>query len=114
MMPTPAIGKDDLLQNLRNLETALRSEEVENLVAQEDQDTRQKFVAVRERVAVVVGKLENAQLADIADQLDRLSPQLNAGIANMKHALSSIENAIAIVNTASTVLSLAARVAELV
>jgi hypothetical protein len=114
MMPTPVIGKDDLLQNLRNLETSLRSEEVESLVVQQDQATRQKFVALREQVAVVVGKLENAQLADIADQLDRLSPQLNDGIVSLKQELSSIDNAIAIVNTAAIVLSLAARVAAVV
>jgi hypothetical protein len=114
MMPTPAMGKDDLLQTLRDLETALRSEEVENLITQQDRDTRQRFVALREQVAVVVGKLENAQLADIAGQLDRLSPQLNEGIANLKRELSSIDNAIAIVNTASTVLGLAASVAALV
>jgi hypothetical protein len=113
-MPRPAMGKDDLLQNLRDLETALGAEEVENLVAQQDQATRQRFVAVREHVAVVMGQLENAQLADIADQLDLLSPQLNDGIASLKHELSSIDNAIAIVNTASAVLSLAARVAAVV
>jgi hypothetical protein len=111
---TPTIGKDDLLQNLRDLESALRSDEVENLMAQQDEVTRQRFVALREQVGIVVGKLENAQLADIADQLDRLSPQLNAGIANLKRALTSIDDAMAIVNTASTVLTLATNVAALV
>jgi hypothetical protein len=114
MMLIPAMGKDDLLQNLRDLETSLGSEEVEDLVVQQDQATRQRFVALREQVTVVVGKLENAQLADIADQLDRLSPQLNDGIVSLKHELSSIDNAIAIINTASTVISLAASVAAVV
>ena len=42
------------------------------------------------------------------------SNQLNAGIANMKRALTSIDNAMAIVNTASIVLTLATNVAALV
>jgi hypothetical protein len=61
-----------------------------------------------------VGKIENAELADIAAQLDQLSPELNAGIAQVKQELMSVDNAIAIVNTASTVLGLAGRVAALV
>jgi hypothetical protein len=114
MTPPPAIGKDDLLQELRDLEMALGTAEVENLVAQEDELTRKKFVALREQVTVAVGTLENAQLADIAARLDQLSPELNVGIAQMKKALISGESAIAIINAASGVLGLAGRVAALV
>jgi uncharacterized phage infection (PIP) family protein YhgE len=114
MTPTPAIGKDDLLQELRDLETALGTAEVENLVAQEDEPTRRKFVALREQVTVTVGALENAQLADIAARLDQLSPDLNTGIAQLKKELKSVASAIAIINAASGVLGLAGRVAALV
>jgi|SRR5215469_7605248 len=111
---TPAIGRDDLLQELRDIETALSTAEVEDLVAQEDEPTRRQFVALREQVTVEVGKLENARLEDIAAKLDQLAPELNAGIARTKQELKSVDNAIAIINAASGVVGLVARVASLV
>ncbi len=114
MTPTPAIGKDDLIQKLRDLETSLGTAEMESLMGQADEATRKAFVAQRQRVSITLGKLENAQLADIVGQLGQLAPQLNAGIAKMQQELAAINNAIAIVNTVSTVLSLAARVVAVV
>ena len=114
MTPIPTIGRDDLIQKLRDLETSLGTAEMENLMAQADEVTRKKFIAQREQVTITLGKLDNALLADIANQLDQLAPQLNAGITNMQQALAAINNAIAIVNTVSTVLSLAARVVAVV
>ncbi len=114
MTPTPAIGKDDLIQKLRDLETSLGTAEMESLMGQADEATRKAFVAQRQQVSITLGKLENAQLADIVGQLGQLAPQLNAGIAKMQQELAAINNAIAIVNTVSTVLSLAARVVAVV
>jgi hypothetical protein len=105
---------DDLLRNLRDLEIKLGTAEVEDLIIEQDEATRKKFIASREQVSITIGRLENAQLSEIADQLDQLGPQLTDGIAKMKHELTVINNAIAIVNTVSTVLSLAARVAKIV
>jgi hypothetical protein len=111
---TPPLGKQDLLNQLRDLEIQLGQADLENFMLQQDEPTRKKFIESREQVSIEIGTLENAELAEIAGQLDQLAPELKAGLAQMQHELRAINNAIAIVNTVSTVLILAARVTSLV
>jgi hypothetical protein len=113
MAPTPILGKDDVLQMLRGLETALGTLELENQMAQQGGDTLKKFVKLRQEVTILKGRLENAQLASIAGRLDDVAVELNAGIEKMQNALTAIDNAIAIVNSVSSVLDLVGRVVAL-
>ena len=106
-MPT----REEVLQTLRRLETTLADPALENRVLQQDEETRRKFVAARQNVTILKGKLENAQLAEIAERLDRLGPELSAGIDQLEAALSRVESAVAVVNTISSVLGIVARIA---
>jgi hypothetical protein len=112
MAPTPILGKDDVLQMLRGLETALGTLELENQMVQQGGDTLKKFVKLRQEVTILKGRLENAQLASIAGRLDDVAVELKAGIEKMQNDLTTIDNAIAIVNSVSSVLGLVARVVE--
>jgi hypothetical protein len=114
MAPTPGNDRNDLLQQLRDLESALLTAEIEQLMAGQPEDKRRDFVRLRQQVAILKGRLENAQLASIAAKLDELAPELKAGIEQMKAALKAVDNAIAILNTASTVLGLVARIVPIV
>jgi hypothetical protein len=110
MIPTPIIGRDKLVEDLRDAETRLGTAEMEALMAEQDPETRQKFVKYRDQVTILKGKLENAQLADILASLTRLGPELKTGVEKMQKELGVINNAIAIVNTVGTVLGLVGRV----
>jgi hypothetical protein len=59
---------------------------------------------------MLIMKLEQAQLSDIADKLDQLSGDLQSGISNLQGTIDGINDATAVISTLSTVLGLVARV----
>jgi hypothetical protein len=105
---------DELLTNLRNVETKLRSAEIQNFFAGQPEAVRTRFVSSRQEVSFLLGKLTNAQLGAIADKLDELSDELKAGINELQGKIDELNNVVAILNTLGTVLGLAARIAALV
>jgi hypothetical protein len=104
---------DELLQSLRNLEISLRSAKTQNFFQSQSQDIRSRFVAFRQEITLLVGKLTNAQLARIADKLAELSDDLSAGINDLQGKIDTLNDAVAILNALSTLLGLAARIAML-
>jgi len=102
--------KTELLNELRSIETQLRSAEVQDFFKNKSQDTRDRFVALRHEISVMINKLSNAQLQDIANKLSELSDELKAGIDNLKNKIDKLDKAISILNTISTVLGLVGRV----
>lgn len=105
---------NELLAELRALENTLRSAEMQTLFATEQQETRDRFVAIRGELSVAINKLSNARLQDAADKLDELSGELEAGIKNIQSKIGNLNNSIAILNTVSTALGLVARVIAIV
>ncbi len=104
----------ELLNSLRELQTLLFSPSVQAFFESQPAEERKKFVAFRQEISLLVGKLTNAQLSQIADQLDLLSTDLQAGLKKMKNDLAQLSNAVSILNTLSSVLGLVARIAVLV
>lgn len=104
---------DELLTNLRELETSLRAAEVQSFFERQPDNIRKRFVSFRQEVSFLVGKLTNAQLSRIGQKLDELSDDLNAGINELQDKIAALNNAVAILNAISTVLGLAARIAAL-
>lgn len=105
--------KNELLTELRVLDTTLHSAEMQAFFAAKQQETRDRFVSLRGEVAVAINKLRNAQIKEITNKLDELSGALEAGIDNLKEKIEKLNNAISILNTISTVLGLIARVVAL-
>ena len=106
--------KNELLTELRAFETKLRSAEMQSFFASKKQETRDRFVSLRGEVSVAINKLSNAQLQEIANKLDELSGDLEAGIANLKDKIEKLNNATIVLNKLSTVLGLVARIVALV
>ncbi|MDD5541651.1 MAG: hypothetical protein PHX83_00585 [Acidobacteriia bacterium] len=104
----------ELLSSLRNLQTQLFSVSVQNLFENQDAETRKRFVAFRQEVSLLVGKLTNAELDHIAHELDLLSSDLKAGIQNLDQSLNELQSALSILNFLGNVLGLVSRVAILV
>jgi hypothetical protein len=105
---------DELLNDLRPLEERLRSSDVTEFIKLQDAGARQQFVADRETLSVAIGRLENAQLAEIAERLAGLDGALKSGILDLHQSLESVEKTVAIIGAVGTVAGLAARVAGLV
>lgn len=105
---------DELLSCLRNLQTQLFSAAVQIFFEKQDEDTKKRFVSFRKEVSLLVGKLTNAQLGHIADELDLLSVDLKAGIQNLNQSLGQLQSALSILNFLGSVLGLVSRVAILV
>jgi hypothetical protein len=103
----------ELLTSLRNIETKLRSAEVQAFFGNQTQTIRDRFISFRQEVSFLVGKLTNAQLAAIAAKLNELSDDLNTGISDLQGKIDALNNAVAILNTLGTLLGLAARIAAL-
>jgi biopolymer transport protein ExbB/TolQ len=106
--------RDELLSQLRSLEVRLRSAEVQDFFSTQDQKVRDNFVDLRLQLSQRIDQLANAQLQDIADRLDQLSPDLEAGIQSVQQTLDRLDKAIAIINTISSVLGLVGRVVAIV
>jgi hypothetical protein len=104
----------ELLSLLRNLQTQLFSASVQEFFKSQDENTRKRFVAFREEISLLVGKLTNAQLGQIAKELDLLAVDLKSGIHDLNDSLDKLQNALSILNFLGGVLGLAARVAVLV
>jgi|SRR5215813_4705853 len=102
--------KTELLKDLRATEIRQRSSEVQGFFQSQSQATRDRFVSLRNELSQQIARLSNAQLQDIADKLDELSEDLQAGIGDLQSQLDRLNNAISILNTFSTVLGLIGRV----
>ena len=102
--------KDGLLAELREIETNLRSAEVQEFFQAQDQDVRDRFVSLRHEISVAINQLSNAELQAIADKLDELAPDLKAGVDRLKAKIQQLENAVSILKTISDVLGLVGRV----
>jgi hypothetical protein len=102
--------KDELLSKLREVDSSLHSAEMQTLFAAQNQQVKDQFVALRLQVSQKVAQLGNAQLEDIAQNLEALSDDLQSGIDNMQAELDRLDRAIAIINTVSSVLGLVGRV----
>jgi len=105
--------RDELLDELRELELNLRSPEVQDFFLTQPVDVRNKFVSYREEISFLVGKLTNAELEEIADKLDELSDDINAGITSLREKIQALNDAIEIINALGTVLGHVARIAAI-
>jgi hypothetical protein len=102
--------RDELLFQLRSTELSLHTPEVDQFMQGQDAATRQRFVSLAFELHSLIRKLEQAQLAQIADKLDQLSGELEAGISDLQGTIDGISDATAVLGTLSTVLGLVARV----
>jgi hypothetical protein len=100
---------DKLINDLQGLETSLYSNDVDKKYKIDP-----KFLRFRIDLAVIIGKLRNAQLADIDQQLTELSPELEAGITNLNEKLKILAEIKVVLDLIAKVIGLAARIAMLV
>lgn len=105
---------DNLLKDLLKVESRLYSADIQEFFEKQSVEIRNHFVSFRQEVAVLVGKLTNAQLTSIAQKLEELSDDLNAAISTLQSKSDELNSTIAILNALGVVLGLAARIAVLV
>jgi len=105
--------RDELVTALQNVETSLRSAEVQTFFQTRPTPERDRLVSFRQKLAVLIGTLRNAELAKIAQKLNELSDALEAAIGDVEGRLDALNDAVAILNTLSDLLGLTARVAAL-
>jgi hypothetical protein len=85
--------KQQLLEELRDLEIQLFGFEVVEQVKQLPDDQKQAFAAARLHLTSVINQLNTAQLQDIADQLEQHAGELQAGISQLGQSLNSLQGA---------------------
>jgi len=104
---------DELLTALREVDSRLADPEVVARFKKLSKKTRDQYVRDRGELGDLITELENAQLEMIAAKLKELSPQLEAGIKDLKSNLQALNDAIAVLDAIGTVLGLAARIIAL-
>lgn len=105
---------DELLGSLRAIELRLSTSEVNSFFREQDEVTRQQFVHLSLQISIAVSRVTTAQFNEIADNLDRLTPELNAGITSLQSSILQLNDAIAIVTTLTQVLDLVGKVLTVV
>jgi hypothetical protein len=109
------MNKDELLVELRRLELELHSVEVQqHFMAEQDVETRKRFVEERIELSRMVGVLTHEKLASIQQQLTQLGPQLRVGINDMDAALDGLQNTVAFLGALGKILGLVGRVLAIV
>jgi hypothetical protein len=107
------MDRDELLNELRDIETQLRASDVIQFVKQQAVSLRAQFAADLATLSASIGVIENARLADIASRLDALSGALKDGIKDLQESLDALDRTIAVFTSIGTVVGLAAKVAGL-
>jgi hypothetical protein len=107
------MDRDELLNELRELEVQLRGFDMIQFVKQQAVELRAQFFADLATLSASIGAIENAQLADIAGRLDALSGDLKAGIKELHDSLDALDRTVDVFTTLGTVAGLAAKIAGL-
>lgn len=102
-----------LLDDLRNLETRLRSAEVAILYADKPDSVVRRFVDERRELSALLDRLESARLEVVADRLEFLSGRLRVGIRELQADARRRADAMAVLDRMDQVLGVAARIAAL-
>ena len=102
--------RDELLYQLRTLELQLLDHKVDEFMKEQDEKTRQRFVAAALELRILVTRLTTAKLSDIADKLEDLSEELEEGITKLKKTIKELKKAVEIINLVTDVLGYVARV----
>ncbi len=107
---TPA----ELLAQLRMLQNQLFSTEVVDQVKQlPAQADKQDFVDARARLGTQITLLETAQLADIRQQLEQASGELQQGIDDLGRSLERLENVNAWAGAINGILGIVTQIVPL-
>lgn len=101
--------KQELIDQLSELETRLHSKDVEDKFI-----GNTEFTKKRGELGTFIGKLENAVEAAIAQRLDELAPQFQAGIDNLKDELEVLKDLKEILVILGTILDLGIKVFKIV
>jgi hypothetical protein len=105
--------RDEVLKELRDLEKQVRGADMIQFVKQQAVGLRGQFAADLATLSASIGAIENAQLADIASRLGKLSGALKAGIKDLHDSLDAVDRTVAIFTALGTVVGLAAKAAGL-
>ena len=101
--------KQELIDQLHELETRLQSKDVEDKFI-----GNIEFTKKRGDLGTFIGKLDNAAEAAIAQRLDELSPQFQKGIDNLTAQLQKLKNLKQILTILATILDLGVEVFKIV
>ena len=107
------MSSEELLDALRELELQMRGAETMQFVHQQPAEARMQFAADLTILSTCIGKIENAQLSEIAGRLSALDGDLKEGIKNLQESLDDIGQATAVLKEIGTLTGLAAKVAGL-
>jgi hypothetical protein len=108
------MSRDELLDELRDLDLRLRGPEMIQFVKQQELKFRAQFAADLATLSASIGIIENAQLAEILGRLNPLASQLKTGIQELQDSIDSLDKTVAVFTEIGNVVGLAARVAGLV
>jgi ABC-type transporter Mla subunit MlaD len=103
---------EEVLNTFRDLEKHLHSAKLQVFFQKQSEEIRDRFVSLRQEVTVFVGELTIEQLTNIADKLDELSDDLNAGITNLQGEIDSLNDADETLKALDVVLRLTTQITK--
>ncbi len=103
----------DCIKELRKINRMLRTKKLKKFLLDEDPDIFEKVIDYRSELVLLIGKIENAGLAKIADKFDEIAEDFKKATTDLDKFTKSLNDGIAIANTVATIVGLAARVAAL-
>ena len=101
--------RDELLVGLREVETRLRSAEVQAAYRDRPEGERHRLVAERAELSLLIARLTTAELAALAGGLEEHGLGLKLGVAAVNRRLAALDRPAAALNALARVLGLLAR-----
>jgi len=107
------VTNDELLIELRELETSLRSPEMQARYRERPPAERRRLVAERAELSLLIARLTTAELTAIAGKLDELGKELKRAVTAVNRRMEVPDRPAATLNAVARLLGLLARVAVL-
>ncbi len=104
----------EFLDCIKKLESLLFSIKFSEWLKTQTKENRNIMVQFRTEVSDYLDRSENNQLRAIADKLEKLSPELDAGITKLEDEIKKMNDFIVAVNTTERIIGLIARIAAMV
>jgi hypothetical protein len=105
--------RDDVLDELRGIESRLRSAEVQAAYRDRPQAERQRLAAARTELSLLLERLTTTEIERVAAPLGELDRELKPAIAGVRGRLAAIDRPAAALNAVARLLGLLARVVVL-
>jgi hypothetical protein len=105
------VNSRDYLDQLRSIETSLRSAAVQNAMRSQDQASKDRFVEMRQDLAERIGQLTIAELDSLDRAFTAQDDDIEAGITAAQGSIAKLDNIAQVLDHIGAVLKVATKVA---